>query len=103
MICVLVFDLSVDRRKGELTINKNIKGKYLFRTMLKDVFGFVEHQEKATYVLGYKLPLTKNKDDAFIYKAVGFPKPITKLIISTGVFPIIHPPFNNKEYYLKKI
>ena len=39
--------------------------------MLKDVFGFAEHQEKATYGLGYKLTLTRisynavlNKDNA---------------------------------------
>ena len=29
--------------------------------MLKDVFGFAEHQEKATYGLGYKLTLTRKK------------------------------------------
>ena len=34
--------------------------------MLKDVFGFAEHQEKATYGLGYKLTLTSNKDDAVL-------------------------------------
>ena len=37
--------------------------------MLQDVFGFAEHQEKATYGLGYKLTLTRNKDDAVIDKA----------------------------------
>ena len=39
--------------------------------MLKDVFGYAEHQEKATYGLGYKLTLTRNKDDAVIDKAGG--------------------------------
>ena len=39
--------------------------------MLKDVFGFAECQEKATYGLGYKLTLTRNKDDAVIDKANG--------------------------------
>ena len=39
--------------------------------MLKDVFGFAEHQEKATYGLGYKLTLTRNKDVAVIDKAGG--------------------------------
>ena len=29
--------------------------------MLKDVFGFAEHHEKATYGLSCKLTLTKNK------------------------------------------
>ena len=39
--------------------------------MLKDVFGFAEHQEKATYGLGCKLTLTRNKDGAVIDKAGG--------------------------------
>ena len=64
------FDHSRNRR-DELALNKNIKGKYHVKIMLKDVFGFVEHQEKATYGLGYKLTLTRNKDDAVIDKAGG--------------------------------
>ena len=39
--------------------------------MLKHVFGFAECQEKATYGLGYKLTLTRNKDEAVIDKAGG--------------------------------
>ena len=41
--------------------------------MLRDVFefAFADHQEKATYGLGYKLTLTKNKDEAVIDKAGG--------------------------------
>ena len=60
-----------DRRKWqqELTNIKNIKGKYPLRIMLKDVFGFAEHQEKATYDSGYKLTLTRNKDDAVLNEA----------------------------------
>ena len=65
------FDNSRNRRKDELALNKNIKGKYHVKIMLKDVFGFVEHQEEATYGLGYKLTLTRNKDDAVIDKANG--------------------------------
>ena len=65
------FDHSRNRRRDELAHNKNIKGKYHVKIMLKDVFGFVEHQQKATYGLGYKLTLTRNKDDAVIDKAVG--------------------------------
>ena len=63
------FDYSRKRRKDELAPNKNIKGKYRVKIMLKDIFGFAEHQEKATYGLGYKLTLTKNKDVAVIDKA----------------------------------
>ena len=39
--------------------------------MLEDVFGFAEHQEKAIYCLGYKLTLTRNRDDAVIDKVAG--------------------------------
>ena len=63
------FDYSRNRRRDELALNKNIKSKYHVKIMLKDVFGFAEYQEKATYGLGYKLTLTRNKDDAVIDKA----------------------------------
>ena len=46
------FDRSRARRQDEMTDNKRVKGKYHVRIMLKDVFGFAEHQEKATYGLG---------------------------------------------------
>ena len=67
------FDRSRDRRKRELTNNKNIKGKYHIRIYLKDIFGFAEHQERGTYGLGYKLTLTRNTDNAVLNKdnAVG--------------------------------
>ena len=65
------FDYSRNRRRDELALNKNIKGKYHVKIMLRDVFGYAEHQEKTTYCLGYKLALTRNKDDAVIDKANG--------------------------------
>ena len=65
------FDRSRNRRRDELALNKNIKGKYHLKILLKDVFGFAECQEKGTYGLGYKLTLTRNKDDAVIDKANG--------------------------------
>ena len=34
--------------------------------MLKDVFGFAECPEKATYELGYELTLTRSKDEAVV-------------------------------------
>ena len=49
-----------------MTNNKNVKGKYHVRIYLKDVFGFVEHQEKATYGLGYKRTLTRASDNAVL-------------------------------------
>ena len=63
------FDHSRNRRRDELALNKNIKGKYHVKIMLKDVFGFAEHQERATYGHGYKLTLTRNKHAAVIDKA----------------------------------
>ena len=46
------FDRDRERRRNELTNNKHVKGKYHVIIMLKDVFGFAEHPEKATYGLG---------------------------------------------------
>ena len=34
--------------------------------MLKDNFGFAEHQEKATYGLGYILTLTRNNNSSVL-------------------------------------
>ena len=36
--------------------------------MLKDFFSFAEQQEEATYGLGYKLTVTRNKGDAVLDK-----------------------------------
>ena len=62
------FNRSRDKRKRELTNDKNIKGKYHIRIYLKDIFGFTEHLEKGTYGLGYKLTLTRNTDNAVLNK-----------------------------------
>ena len=63
------FDHNSKRRRDELTSIKNIKGKFHLRIMPTDVFGFVEHQEKAVHGLGYQVTQTRNKDDAVIDKA----------------------------------
>ena len=52
----------------ELTNNKIIKRKYHVRIMLKDMFGFPEHQNKATFGRGYGLILTRNSDNAVLNK-----------------------------------
>ena len=67
------FDRDRTRRRNDLTNNKNVKGKYHVGIYLKDVFGFAEHQEKATYGLGYKLTLTRNNDNAVLNKANATP------------------------------
>ena len=65
------FCRSSERRRDDMTNNKNIKGKFHLRIMLIDVFGSAEHQEKATYGLGYKPTLTRNKVEAVIDKVAG--------------------------------
>ena len=63
------FDRDRTIRRNELSNNKNIKGKYHVRIYLRDVFGFAEHQEKATYGLRYKVTLTRNSDNSVLNKA----------------------------------
>ena len=65
------FDRTRARRQDKMTDNKRVKGKYHLRIMPKGVFGFAEGQENATYGLGYKLTLTRNKDEAVIDKVAG--------------------------------
>ena len=65
------FDRSRDRKRDELTNSKNANGTYHPRIVLEGVFGLVGLQEKATDGLGYKLTLTRNKDDAVIDKDAG--------------------------------
>ena len=48
------FDRDRNRRQRELTNKKNQKGKFYIRYMLRDMFGFVEHQGKTTYSSRYK-------------------------------------------------
>ena len=62
------FDRNRGRRKNEISTNKNIKGKYHTRIYLKDVLGYAQDQEKATYGLGYRLILTRNTDNAVLNK-----------------------------------
>ena len=63
------FDRDLNRRQRGLTNNKSQKGKFHVRIYLKDIFGFAEYQEKATYGLGYKLTFTRNTDNAVLKKA----------------------------------
>ena len=63
------FNRDRNTRQRELTNNRNHKGKYHLTSILEDVFGFAEHQEKATYGLGYKLIITRNSDEAVLNKS----------------------------------
>ena len=62
------FDRDRTRRRNELTNKKNVKGKYHVRIYLKDIFGYAEYQQKATYGLGYKLTSTRNNDNVVLNK-----------------------------------
>ena len=73
------FDRVRNRRRNELSNNKNVKGKFQVIIMLKHVFGFAKYQEKATYDFGYKLTLTRNKDDAVFQKDVALADARTKI------------------------
>ena len=66
------FDRDHRRRQQDLTENNNLNCKYYVRVKLKNVFGFAEQHEKATFGLGFKLILTANKDDAVLNKAPEF-------------------------------
>ena len=70
MICLLdsIENVSGDEMNG---VEIKTKGICPVRIMLKDVFSFAEHQEKATYGLGFQLTLTRNKDEAVSDKAAG--------------------------------
>ena len=67
------FDRGRKRRQLELINNEDMKGKTDVRIYLKDIFGSVEHQEKATSGIGNQLAITRkvgnavrNKDNATI-------------------------------------
>ena len=63
------FDRDQNRRQRELTNNKNQKGYYHIGSYLKDIFGFAEHKEKATYGLGHDLTFTSNSDNSVLNNA----------------------------------
>ena len=90
------FDHSRDRKKQELTNNKNNKGKYHLRVYLRDVFGFAEHKETATYGLSYKLTLTRFTDISVLNKhnAVNY----AKIYFNTLHWYIPHYTPNLEEY-----
>ena len=90
------FDRDRGRRKKELTNNKNIKGKYHTRIYLKNIFGYAEHQEKATYGLGYRLILTRNTDNAALNKDTGLTN--AKVKINSLEWYVPHYTTNLEEY-----
>ena len=62
-------DRDRNRRRNELIYDRNTKRKYHVRVMLMVMFGFAEHQEKATFGLGYKITIIRNNDKSVLNKA----------------------------------
>ena len=75
------FDHSRDRRRQELTNNKNVKGKYHVRNRelcSKMHLALLNTKKKATNNLCYKLTLRRKKSDAVLHKAVAIADARTK-------------------------
>ena len=96
------FDRTRNRRKDGLAQNKNTKSKNHLRIMLKDVFGFAECLEKTTYGLGYKLTLTRKKDDGVIDKAVGIAEARIKIDHIHWYIPHYTPSIQQQRILSKK-
>ena len=97
------FDNSRNRRRDELALNKNIKGKYHVKIMLKNVFGFAELQEKATFGLGYKLTLIRNKDGSVIDKANAIADARIRIDHIHWYVPHYTPSIQQQSIYLNKV
>ena len=95
------FDRDRNRRQREFTYNKKLKGKYHIRIMFRDVFGFAEYQEKATYGLGEKLTLAGNVDNFVLKKANATVVGIVKTN-STEWYVQHYTPLNLQEALLSK-
>ena len=96
------FDRDRQRRQRELTNNKNIKGKYHFINMLKDVFGFAENQKKAQYGFQYQLTLTRNSDNSIGTKIMQSTLVKVKVLLLNVLYRFVHLRFRNKLYYLNR-
>ena len=71
--------------------------------MLRDIFDFAEHQEKATYGRGYKLKLTRNKDDAIIHKAADIVDVTIEIDHITWYAPHYTPSIQQQNFLSKQV
>ena len=97
------FDRSRDRRNQELTNNKNIKSKFNVRIILKDVFGFSQCMEKATYGLGYKLTLTRSSDRSVLNKTNATNIGIIQINVLDWYVPLYTPSISQQSKLSKQI
>ena len=63
------FDRNRNRKQQESTINKKTKGNYHVRIMLSGCFWICRTSRKNYIRLGFKLTITRNKDDGVLNKA----------------------------------
>ena len=96
-------DRDRNRRQRELTNNETQKGKYHARIYLKDVFGFAECQEKATYGLGYKLTMTRNSDNAVLNKGNAINNAKIEIIAIEWYVPHYTPSMQQQSVLSKQI
>ena len=99
----IFFDRDRNRRQRELTNNKTQKGKFLIRIYLRDVFGFSEYQQKATYGLGYKLTMTRNSDNAVLNKGNAINNAKIKIIAIEWYAPHFTPCMHQQSILSKQI
>ena len=97
------FDRDRKRRQRELTNNKNIKGKFHVRIMLRDILGFAEHQHKATFGLGYKLTSTRNKDNAVLNRGKAVNNAKIKNNSIEWLIPYYTPSLEQESILMKQI
>ena len=97
------FDRSRDRRKRELYNNKIIIGKFHVRIHLRDFYGFAEHQERGTYGLGYKLPITRKTDNAVLNKDNAVNNDKTKINASESYVPHYTPSIDRIYFLFKQM
>ena len=71
--------------------------------MLKDIFGFAEYQEIATYGLGYTLTITKNVDNALLNKGNAIIIAIAKINSLELCLPKYTPSISNQAMLFKQI
>ena len=70
--------------------------------MLKDIFAFAEHQEKATYGLRYKRTSTRNTDNSALDKVIAINEVKLKSLVLNGMYLILHPVFQIKLLCLNR-
>ena len=71
--------------------------------MTKDILGFADYQEKATYGLGYKLTPTRNKDEAVLARVASIADARVKIDHIHRYVPQLTPSIQQQDFLSKKI